>query len=175
MIRSFQTSDIGQVMEIWRSGNEQAHPFIPKSYWSAHIPAVRQAIAQAEVYVYETGGSIQGFLGLIDDYIAGIFVDQTYRSLGIGTKLLDFVKSGRSALSLNVYQKNTRAVSFYLRAGFSVRSEGWDEAVGERDYTMVWQAAAGAEQPPAPPSGSGRSAVRETPGTGKKPEPSAPA
>ena len=28
MIREFQTSDTEQVMKIWLSGNEDAHPFV---------------------------------------------------------------------------------------------------------------------------------------------------
>ena len=33
MIREFQTSDTEQVMKIWLSGNEDAHPFVPDGYW----------------------------------------------------------------------------------------------------------------------------------------------
>lgn len=44
-----------------------------------------------------------------------------------------------STLSLGVYQKNKRAVSFYLREGFSILSEELDEATGETEYTMIWK------------------------------------
>ena len=51
----------------------------------------------------------------------------------------DFVKESRTQLSLNVYQKNTRAIHFYQREGFEIQNEGLDEATGEKDYIMTWR------------------------------------
>ena len=61
------------------------------------------------------------------------------RSAGIGAALLDFAKKNRSALTLRVYQKNERAVRFYLRNGFRIRQEGLDEGTGEKEYEMEWK------------------------------------
>ena len=47
-----------------------------------------------------------------DNYIAGIFVKEAAQSKGIGKQLLNYVKELKSVLSLNVYQKNIRAISF---------------------------------------------------------------
>ena len=41
MIREFQTSDTEQVMKIWLSGNEDAHPFVPDGYWRSHFQEVQ--------------------------------------------------------------------------------------------------------------------------------------
>ena len=82
MIRKFQKEDTGQVMRIWLNGNKDAHPFIPKEYWEANYSMVEEQILQAEVFVYEADGEIQGFIGIVGGYIAGIFVDRAYRSLG---------------------------------------------------------------------------------------------
>ena len=63
----------------------------------------------------------------------------TINACGIGKHLLEYVKQTHSTLSLGVYQKNKRAVSFYLREGFSILSEELDEATGETEYTMIWK------------------------------------
>lgn len=139
MIRRFQKSDTGQVMQIWLSGNEEAHSFIPKGYWQSHFSMVQEQLTQAEVFVYETDKIIKGFVGMTEEYIAGIFVDRTYRSLGIGTQLLEYVKQLHDTLTLGVYEKNKRAVAFYVREGFSIVSKEFDEATGEMEYTMVWK------------------------------------
>lgn len=139
MIEKFQKADIGQVMQIWLNGNKDAHPFVPKEYWESNFKLVQDQLLQAEVFVYKTCGETQGFIGMVDNYIAGIFVDREYRSLGVGKKLLDHVKSKYSSLSLDVYQKNIRAIAFYSREGFSVLSEELDEATGEAEYTMIWK------------------------------------
>ena len=47
---------------------------------------------------------------------------------GIGKILLNYVKGKRNKLILNVYQKNTRAISFYQREGFEIQYSGLDEA-----------------------------------------------
>ena len=125
-------------MRLWLSGNEDAHPFIPKEYWLAHFSAVQEQILQAEIFVCETDHVIRGFIGITDGYIAGIFVDRPFRSHGIGKQLLDFTKQLHPSLSLSVYQKNQKAVSFYLREGFSVFSQSLDEDTNEREYTMIW-------------------------------------
>ena len=96
-------------------------------------------LREAELYVWEDEGGVQGFVGLDGDYIAGIFVRDGARSRGIGKTLLDLAKSLRSSLTLNVYQRNSRAVSFYLREGFSLRSESVDENTGETEYLMGWE------------------------------------
>lgn len=54
-----------------------------------------------------------------------------------GRQLLAYAKEANDALSLGVYQKNERAVAFYLREGFAVQSEALDEDTGEREYTMT--------------------------------------
>lgn len=140
MIRKFQKPDIHRVADIWLSANREAHDFISAQYWRDHFEFVKEMILQAEVYVYESGnGTIQGFVGLSGDYIAGIFVCAEAQSNGIGSMLLNFVKNGKNRLSLDVYQKNIRAVKFYQREDFVIQSENMDDSTGEREYFMVWE------------------------------------
>ena len=61
------------------------------------------------------------------------------RSQGIGKLLLNYAKDRKAKLSLNVYQKNTRAIRFYEREGFDIKCEGLDEATGEKEYEMIWE------------------------------------
>ncbi len=137
-IRALRRADIGRVMELWLDANLKAHSFIPAAYWKSNFDAVKEMLPQAEVYVYEDAGEIDAFVGLNGTYIEGIFVSSEMQSKGIGRRLLDFVKTKRTKLCLNVYQKNTRAIDFYQREGFKIRCEGLDESTGEKDYEMVW-------------------------------------
>lgn len=105
MIREFQTEDTEQVMKLWLSGNEDAHPFVPEGYWRSHFHEVQKALLQSKVFVYVTDEKILGFLGMTDNYIAGIFVAKSCRSCGIGRQLLTHAKQKYDTLSLNVYQK----------------------------------------------------------------------
>ena len=139
MIRELRKTDIKRVAEIWLNANLQAHSFISPQYWMGNFDLVKAMLPQAEVYVYEDARNIQGFVGLNGEQIEGIFVSGEMQSRGIGKRLLDFVKTKKTELRLNVYQKNMRAIRFYQREGFKILREGMDEATGEKDYEMTWR------------------------------------
>lgn len=139
MVREFQILDTEQVMKLWFWGNVDAHSFVSEKYWHSHFNEVQEALLQAKVFVYDINGKVLGFIGLMNEYIAGIFVDRNYRSTGIGTQLLTYAKQKYDTLSLSVYQQNLRAVAFYHREGFSILSEGVDADTGEKEYTMCWR------------------------------------
>lgn len=140
MIRALQEADISQVADIWLDTNLKTHDFIPAQYWKDHFKPVKKMLLQAQVYVYEEEftHNIEGFLGLDADYIAGIFVRSGAQSKGIGKLLLDFTKSAKGHLTLNVYQKNERAVRFYQREAFHIQQEHLDKSTDEKEYLMVW-------------------------------------
>ena len=139
MIRKMQNTDINRVADIWLKTNLKAHYFISNQYWKSNYELVKEMMPQSEVYVFEADKMIQGFVGLNDEYIEGIFVSDEMQSCGIGKLLLDYIKDKKVSLRLNVYQKNARAISFYQREGFIIQCEGVDEATGEKEYTMLWK------------------------------------
>lgn len=139
MIRELRKVDINKVAEIWLDTNIKTHYFISAQYWKSNFELVKELLLQATVYVYEDKQEIQGFIGLSNEYFEGIFVSAEMQSQGIGKILLNYVKGKRNKLILNVYQKNTRAISFYQREGFEIQYSGLDEATGEKDYVMAWQ------------------------------------
>ena len=139
MIREFQRDDINKVADIWLDTNIKAHSFIPAQYWKGNFKLVKELLLQAEVYVYENNQEIQGFIGLNGEYIEGIFVSDENQSQGIGERLLNYIKNKKPKLSLSVYQKNSRAISFYQREGFEIQYKDLDKATGEKEYIMLWQ------------------------------------
>ena len=52
MIRELQRNDIDKVADIWLDTNIKAHDFIPAQYWKSNFKSVKEALLQAEVYVY---------------------------------------------------------------------------------------------------------------------------
>ena len=139
MVRKLRNADVNKVADIWLDTNMKAHYFIPTQYWKSNFELVKELLLQATVYIYEDNQEIQGFIGLNDEYIEGIFVSDEMQSQGIGKTLINYVKDKRKKLFLNVYQKNTRAISFYQREDFKIRCSGIDDATGEKDYLMTWQ------------------------------------
>ncbi len=141
MIRAFEENDLTAIMQIWLDTNIKTHYFIPKEYWKDNYEMVRSVLPQAEVYVYEddTTKQIDGFIGLSDDYIEGIFVRESVQSNGIGKQLLEHTKCVKSKMSLCVYQKNTRAIQFYQREQFVIQFENTDDNTNQKEYVMIWE------------------------------------
>ena len=139
VIRRMEARDLEAVASIWLASNLEAHSFIPAEYWRGNYEAVKAALAQAEVYVYEDAAGVLGFVGLSGDYVEGIFVASHARSHGIGKQLLDHVKATHRCLELNVYAKNRRAVEFYQREGFELKGSGVDPHTREEDFLFFWR------------------------------------
>lgn len=138
MIRKSIANDIDSIMDIWLSANVKAHSFMPEEYWKNHFEEVKSAIAEAEVYVFEDA-VIKGFVGLIENYIAGIFVKEDFQSHGIGTELIQYLQSFKSELVLNVYEKNKKAVNFYIMHHFKISQKRKEDETNQMEYQMIWK------------------------------------
>ena len=117
MIRKLLNGDIDRVADIWLKTNLKAHYFISNQYWKSNYELVKEMMSQSEVYVFEADKMIQGFIGLNDEYIEGIFVSDEMQSCGIGKLLLDYIKDKKISLRLNVYQKNAEQFLFTKEKG----------------------------------------------------------
>lgn len=90
MIRQYNEGDLDAVMQIWLYTNIRAHNFISSDYWQSTFDMVKEMLPHAEIYVHEDDCAkrIDGFIGLDDDYIEGIFVKETMQSKGIGKQIM---------------------------------------------------------------------------------------
>ena len=140
MIRKLEEANLDAVMQIWLDTNIKTHDFISAEYWSGNYEMVKSLLPEAEVYVYEDDATeeIVGFIGLMDTFVAGLFVKDGMQSKGIGKQLVDYAKDKKERLSLTVYQKNERAIRFYQREQFVVDHEQIDENTNATEYVMVW-------------------------------------
>lgn len=140
MIRKLEEPNLDAVMKIWLDTNIKTHDFISAEYWSGNYEMVKSLLPEAEVYVYEDDATreIAGFIGLMDTFVAGLFVKDGMQSKGIGKQLVDYVKTKKDRLSLTVYQKNERTIRFYQSEQFMVADEQVDENTNEIEYVTFW-------------------------------------
>lgn len=138
-INNLESKDISKVMQLWLDININTHTFIDSNYWEENFNLVKSMIETADVYVYKLSGEIIAFVGLMDTYVAGIFVSDESRCKGIGKKLLDYIKKGYNELTLSVYEKNSRAINFYIREQFIIISKKTDKNTGEIEFLMKWK------------------------------------
>lgn len=123
---------------IWLNANLDTHIFIDSIYWIDNYSNVLDSLKDADVYVYKENEQIVAFCGLIDNYIAGLFVKEEYRNKGIGHALIKHLQSEYDHLSLEVFEQNNRAVHFYESLGF-IKMESSVDKTNHTQSLMQWK------------------------------------
>lgn len=137
-IRAFNLNELDAIMEIWLNSNIDAHNFVDENYWKNNFETVKKIMPEANIDIAVLNNEIVGFIGIVDFYIAGIFIKKDYRKMGIGKELLDYSKNKYDKLSLSVYKKNEKAYNFYLKNEFTVLEENIDKENNEIEYYMIY-------------------------------------
>ncbi|MGX6969974.1 GNAT family N-acetyltransferase [Vagococcus bubulae] len=133
-------NQLKDIMSIWLDTNKKAHSFIANSYWEDNIEFVEKELPKADIYIAtDENGKIIGFLGILESYIAGLFVSSDYQRQGIGNKLIKRAKADFEELSLTVYEKNKQAIHFYTKEGFKISETQIDEDTKEIELVMVYK------------------------------------
>ena len=118
-IRPFHDEDKEALVAIWLEASRFAHGFLGEERLQLQAEQVRDIyLKQAENWVIVHDGQAAGFIGLMDQFIGGLFIDPQIHGQGLGRQLLDHALELKKSLELEVYALNTQAHNFYLRNGF---------------------------------------------------------
>jgi ribosomal protein S18 acetylase RimI-like enzyme len=94
-----------------------------------------------EVWVAETDGEMVGYARFTETWLDDLYVSPEHARGGIGTALLDLVKSLRpQGFQLWVFETNEPARAFYAAHGLleRERTDGSDNEEREPDIRMEW-------------------------------------
>lgn len=139
-IRKLAIKDINRVVDIWYETSLVAHSFISADYWKKNKEAMANIyLPQSDAYVAIEDEKIYGFVAMVENHLAAIFVDNKMQGNGIGKKLLNLIKKQKSTIKLKVYKKNTKTIGFYKSQGFRIVSENTEEETGENEFIMEWR------------------------------------
>lgn len=131
--------DMNHIIDIWLTASIEAHHFIPAPYWKSKIDEMRNIyLPMSETYLLEDNGQVFGFISLVEDHLAALFVSTTAQNQGYGRALLNHAMDLRNVLKLQVYQENQPAFHFYLKNGFQVHGEAVDNDTGQGELIMIW-------------------------------------
>ena len=116
-------------------------PYLPR----LHTPDedcrfIAGLIAGQDVMISEDDGPI-GFIARDDTEIGQLYIAAGARGRGIGTQLLNTMKTRAPELALWCFQQNTGARRFYENHGFSVdhMTDGRDNEERVPDVRYVWR------------------------------------
>ena len=94
----------------------------------------------SDTYVFEDEKtkSVQGFISMVGNYLAAIFVIPEAQGTGIGKALIEYVKKIYPEITLRVYAKNEPSVAFYEKQGFRFVEKHVEGETGEQELVMKW-------------------------------------
>lgn len=139
-IRRSREEDYDCLVEIWYQASIKSHSFISQEYWSSKKFDMKNTyLPVSDTYVLEKDEKIVGFVSMVEQYLAALFIDVDEQNQGCGKRLVEYVKNNYPQIQLKVYQQNHDAVNFYLKNDFVIQEESIDQETSEKEYVMVWQ------------------------------------
>ena len=134
IIRTIRHSDKPHILEMMRTFYTSSAVFTNGSedIFSTDIDNCLGNGPYVEGYVFESGDTLCGYAMLAKSYstefgkpciwIEDLYVKESFRGQGIGTRFLEYVaaKYPDAVLRLEVEEDNTRAIAVYQKYGFTV-------------------------------------------------------
>lgn len=105
-------------MEIWESAVVATHDFLSGEDFEYYKSRLPDYLGNVSLYVFCEGEVIKGFLGVSEDKIEMLFIDDRYRGKGVGKILLKYAIEELSIKKVDVNEQNAQARAFYEHFGF---------------------------------------------------------
>jgi putative acetyltransferase len=123
---------VDTLISVWESSVKATHTFLSEDDISKLIPHVKEGIINIEklIVVILKNDIYCAFMGVLTNKIEMLFVDEQFRSRGIGTNLLYYAIHSLNAIYVDVNEQNSLAISFYETNGFKVKSRSETDDYG---------------------------------------------
>ena len=126
-LRPATAADLAVIARIWREGWVDGHEgHVPAALVAERTPASfdQRALERVgQTWVAGNGGTVAGFVVVVDNEVEQVYVDRNWRGRGVAERLLRQAEAvigegGRRTAWLAVVAGNTRARRFYARLGW---------------------------------------------------------
>ena len=124
IIKEYCCSDKKKLSQMFYKIQSEEFSWVDKSTLS--LDSFEKSTDGEIIYVALIDGKIVGFVSVWkqDNFIHNLFVENKYRSLGVGKSLLEKVITiFNKPLTLKCVKKNLNAVQFYLSNGWKIENE----------------------------------------------------
>jgi len=130
-IRTYQPADTDQIVETWYRASLLATPFLTQAFLDRERRNIRGLwLDETQTWVYEQDGEIAGFMSMMANEVAALFVHPDCHRMGIGSGLLDCALSQFDDIFLDVFEDNTIGRGFYEHYGFQIEYRHMHEESG---------------------------------------------
>jgi putative acetyltransferase len=139
MIRKYRDSDIEVLLDVWFQANAVAHPFQSEVFVDKERSKIRDIyIHHTETWVFSGTDGLTGFISMMGNEVAAIFVLPSKHGQGIGTKLMNVVAKLHDVLEVEVFTENGNGLEFYKAYGFKAYKTHMHEDTGHELTRMKY-------------------------------------
>lgn len=137
MISEASAKDYPVLVDIWESAVLATHDFLSQEDFLFYKSRLPLYFAHTSLYIFKDEYlTVKGFLGVSEDNIEMLFVENASRGMGIGRKLLNFAIDSLKIKKVDVNEQNTYALEFYERRGF--KRIGYTDSDSEgKNYPII--------------------------------------
>ena len=143
-LRPAREDEGSEIAELWLRSRMASVPAIPPPvHTTEEVRAWFRDVVlpERQVVVAESDGSLVGLLVIDGDRVDQLYVEPSWTSTGVGSRLLDIAKARRpGGLQLWTFQSNDGAKRFYERHGFvAVEATAGDNEEGAPAVRYEWR------------------------------------
>lgn len=136
-IRKAHKEDYPELMRIWESAVKATHDFLSThdfEYYKQKL--LVDYFPQVALFVIEDENDVKGFLGVAENSLEMLFIDDQDRGKGYGKKLARFAIDELQVRKVDVNEQNKQAIGFYEKIGFVKVGRSDLDAEG-KNYPML--------------------------------------
>ncbi len=139
-IKPMNKADTYDVMDLWLRTTMHSNPFVEQNFWKTYYDFVKEKyINGKDAFICTDNDKVIAVACVSsDNMITGLFVDPDYQNAGLGTEMINFLKSEYPLLHVEIYARNRKALAFAGKTGFIIDGAIRHEYNNEVMYTMLW-------------------------------------
>jgi glyoxylase-like metal-dependent hydrolase (beta-lactamase superfamily II) len=124
--------EIPFLYRIWEESVSNTHHFLSKEHFELIGSIIKKSSFEGMIMfgAKDFRGKIIGFAGVSNNKLEALFILSDYIGKGAGSMLLDYVVSKMEITQVDVNEKNSNALDFYLKKGFIVKGRSETDSLG---------------------------------------------
>jgi len=141
-IRPATTEEIEAVARLHRLVRTACLPYLPQLHTPEEdLRFFRECVFPTRSVWVGGGLRLAGYCAFCEGWVDHLYVDPAAHGQGLGSTLLNQAIAGQSHVRLWVFQKNVKAIQFYVRRGFRLveMTDGRGNEEGEPDALYEWR------------------------------------
>ncbi|MHC1746765.1 MAG: GNAT family N-acetyltransferase [Cellulosilyticaceae bacterium] len=127
VLSTITDKEITNILGVWESSVRATHLFLTEENIVSLRPCVEEGVKFISnlAVIRDQEDAIQAFIGVQDNKIEMLFVNDDYRGKGLGKQLVSWAINSLNIKFVDVNEQNEQGLGFYKHMGFGIfdRSE----------------------------------------------------